>query len=135
MKSIMHNKQDGTCYLCMLLHNDYGKKNPRQEHHVPFGRGIRKLSEKYGLKVYLCIPHHLYDGGEEAVHRNDEVRRMLDKEAQKAFERKYPNLLFLDVFGKNLLDDADRQQACENPKPEREGFVPLDNPLVGGIDW
>lgn len=134
MKSIMHNKQDGTCYLCILLHNDYSRKLVREEHHVPFGRGIRKLSERYGLKVYLCIPHHQHDAGEEAVHRNDTVRRLLDKEAQKAFERHYPNLNFREIFGKNLLGDADRQQACEE-KEDVLGLIPLDNPLIGGIDW
>lgn len=134
MKSIMHNKQDGTCYLCMLLHNDYSRKLVREEHHVPFGRGIRKLSERYGLKVYLCIPHHQHDAGEEAVHRNDTVRRLLDKEAQKAFERHYPNLDFREIFGKNLLDDADRQQVCKE-KEDVPGLIPLDDPIIGGIDW
>ena len=134
MKSIMHNKQDGTCYLCMLLHNDYSRKLVREEHHVPFGRGIRKLSERYGLKVYLCIPHHQHDAGEEAVHRNDTIRRLLDKEAQKAFERHYPNLDFRKIFGKNLLDDADRQQACED-KEDVPGLIPLDDPIIDGIDW
>ena len=94
---------------------------------MPFGRGIRKLSEKYGLKVYLCIPHHLYDGGEEAVHRNDEVRRMLDKEAQKAFEKNWPDKDFRQIFGKNLLDEADRQQSTE--EKDISGFLMLSEPV------
>ena len=69
MKSILHNKQDGTCYLCMLLHDDHGRKQT-QEHHVFYGTANRKISEKYGLKAYLCLEHHTYDGGSEAVHRN-----------------------------------------------------------------
>ena len=135
MKSIMHRKEDGTCYLCMLLHNDYSRKSIRQEHHVPFGRGIRKLSEKYGLKVYLCIPHHLYDGGEEAVHRNDEVRRMLDKEAQKAFEKKWPDKDFRQIFGKNLLDESDRQQSFPSNEAEPSGIQILTMPVISDLDW
>lgn len=132
MRSIMHNKNDRTCYLCMLLHDDYTTKSVLQEHHVIFGRGQRKLSEKYGLKVYLCMCHHLYDGGEEAVHRNDEVRRILDREAQKAFERKYPDLKFIDIFGKNLLDCQDRQQVCEK---ETIGIIPLKHSIQSTFDW
>lgn len=133
MKSIMHNKADGTCYLCMLLHNDDSPKMVREEHHAPFGRGIRRISEKYGLKVYLCIPHHQHDAGKEAVHRNATVRRMLDKEAQKAFEQRYPDKDFRKIFGKNYLDDAERQQSCK--QEETEGMMSLENPLIGGIDW
>lgn len=135
-KSIMHDKKDGTCYLCMKLHDDYSRKPVLQEHHVIFGRGLRRLSEHYGLKVYLCIPHHLYEGGTEAVHRNVEVRRFLDAEGQRAFEKTYPHLVFSEIFGKNvLLEDAGRQQAYEDeaarqqPCDVTEGFMALDNPV------
>lgn len=134
MKSIMHNKEDGTCYLCMMLHDDYSRKMVREEHHTPFGCGVRRLAEKYGLKVYLCIPHHKYGAGKEAVHQNDAIRRLLDKEAQKAFERHYPNLDFRQIFGKNLLDNADRQQSCKETE-EIPGMILLDDPIIDGIDW
>lgn len=52
-KSIMHNKQDGTCYLCMVLNGDYDIRRNLQEHHVLFDASNRKLFERYGLKVYL----------------------------------------------------------------------------------
>lgn len=54
MRSILHSKQDGTCYLCMLLHDDHGRKQT-QEHHVFYGTANRRLSEKYGLKVYPAL--------------------------------------------------------------------------------
>ncbi len=101
MKSILHNKQDGTCYLCMLLHDDHERKQT-QEHHVFYGTANRKLSEKYGLKVYLCMEHHTYDGGSEAVHRNHDIDIKLKGVAQEAFEKKYPSLDFKSIFGKNI---------------------------------
>lgn len=130
-KSIMHDKRDGTCYLCMMLHGDDSRKSSLQEHHVMFGRGQRKLSEHYGLKVYLCFAHHTYDGGPEAVHRNNEVRRYLEAEAQRAFEKAYPQLVFSKIFGKNVLDDASRQQACteESTRQQACGFTVLDDPV------
>ena len=99
MKSIMHDKRDGTCYLCMLLHDDYGRRQT-QEHHVFYGTANRKLSEKYGLKVYLCMEHHTYDGGTEAVHRNHDVDMKLKEMAQTDFETRYPELSFRALFGK-----------------------------------
>lgn len=105
-KSIMQSKDSGQCYLCRLLHNDYGIKPVRQEHHVMGGMANRRLSEKYGLKVYLDPDHHLY--GPEAVHKNAEVADLLKKEAQKAFEKTYPDLDFMEIFGKNYLTENER---------------------------
>lgn len=103
IKSIMQNKEDGQCYLCRLMDRDYSIKPIRQEHHVMGGTANRKLSEKYGLKVYLCPGHHLY--GLKAVHSNAAVAELLHKEAQKAFIKAYPDLDFRAIFGKNYLSD------------------------------
>ena len=84
-KSIMHRKEDRTCYLCMLLRDDYNVREDLQEHHAMPGTANRRLSERYGLKVYLCIEHHLI--GPEAVHNNIRLRRLLQANAQMAFER------------------------------------------------
>lgn len=105
-KSIMQNKDIGQCYLCRLLHNDYSIKPVREEHHIMGGTANRRLSEKYGLKVYLDPDHHLY--GPEAVHKNAEVADLLKKEAQKAFEKTYPDLDFMEIFGKNYLTENER---------------------------
>lgn len=105
-KSIMQSKEAGKCYLCVLLHEDYRIKPVREEHHVMGGVANRKLSEKYGLKVYLDPDHHR--NGPEAVHKNAEVSNLLKKEAQKAFERTYPELSFREIFGKNYLTEAER---------------------------
>lgn len=101
-KSILHNKADKTCYLCMLLKNDYSEKAGLQEHHIFFGSANRKISEKYGLKVYLCLWHHTE--GKEAVHKNTEHDTLLKQTAQKAFIAKYSIELFMEKFRKNYLD-------------------------------
>lgn len=115
MKSIMHNKKDRTCYLCMMLHGDDSMKTVLQEHHIFGGTANRKMSERYGLKVSLCLDHHLT--GTEAVHRNAKVAVLLKREGQRAFQKRYPNMDFMKTFGKNYLTDEDvqRQQACERP--------------------
>lgn len=87
----------------MLLHNDYDRRYYLHEHHVVFGKVTgRALSEKYGLKVYLCPEHHEFS--EEAVHRNEEIRTKLCQIAQRCFEEEYPSLSFREIFGKNYIE-------------------------------
>lgn len=130
MKSIMHSK-DGTCYLCMNFDNNYAIVNPLQEHHVVFGTANRKLSESYGLKVYLCVWHHLATGGPDAVHRSKATKEYLCKEAQKAFEKKYHELSFLEIFGRNYLDESDRSESTKGQQVE---FIPITDGIEE-LDW
>jgi len=104
MKSIMQEK-NGRCYLCMKLHDDYFTK-PVHEHHVVFGWANRRLSEKYGLKVYLCVSKH-HEYGAEAVHINSNIRKMLCVDAQRAFEKHYKNKSFREVFGRNYIYEGE----------------------------
>lgn len=99
MKSIMQRK-DGTCYLCQLLNQDCSQKYV-EEHHIFGNHANRKLSERFGLKVYLCKWHHTE--GKNAVHNNAELRDMLHKKGQEAFERNYPDQDFRAIFGINFL--------------------------------
>ncbi len=99
-ESILH-KKNGTCYLCMMLHDDYCVQRGLHEHHIFGGTANRRLSEEYGLKVYLCLEHH--EHGSEAVHKNADVADILHRIGQQAFEREYPNLEFREIFGKNYL--------------------------------
>ena len=116
MNSIMHKK--GTyCYLCALLHEDYAEKQNLQEHHVIYGNGRRMWSERFGLKIYLCFCHHTYDGGPEAIHRNHEIAQRCKEEAQRAFERQYPNLNFIDYFGMNYITEQDPEEEVKKTTP------------------
>ncbi len=118
----MHRK-DGTCYLCAKLYGgDDWHYSYTEEHHVCFGDfGVgRKLSERFGLKVYLCLEHHK---GNESPHKNEQIRRMLCVDAQTRFEEKYPNLDFRTIFGKNWK--------VEEEESEQEfGFMPLEGETI-----
>ena len=124
MKSIMQEK-DGRCYLCMLLHNDYSAK-PVQEHHVIFGRANRKLSEKYGLKVYLCIWHHTE--GPEAVHKSAEIAKILKVLAQRTFRKVFPELDWLSIFGKNY-DTEQEEKSVGREQGASNGFMFIESGL------
>ncbi len=99
-KSIIQPRNHSYCLLCDLLYEDDSYKYT-EEHHA-FGGPLRKLSEHYGLKVNLCIPHHRES--KEAVHKNIKMNRMIQRIAQKKFEEKYPELNFIEIFGRNYLE-------------------------------
>lgn len=104
-KSILHSKESRTCYLCILLHGDYRLHSRLQEHHI-FDGPNRKLSEEYGLKVCLCLPHHLNGFGPEAVHSNAEVMRLLQQAGQQAFEERCGSRKdFIEKFGRNYIEE------------------------------
>lgn len=102
-KSILHNKEDRTCYLCMLINNDERLHYVLHEHHIFGGDPNRSHSEEYGLKVYLCVEHH--QTGKLAVHRCKETQDLLHKIGQRAFEERYSRQQFIEVFGKNYLEE------------------------------
>lgn len=88
-----------TCYLC-------GQRaffgNNLEEHHVIYGQGNRKLSEKYGLKVYLHGDTCHRNG--RGPHNNEETRRRLCEDAQRAFEKTHGTRDdFRRLFGKSWL--------------------------------
>lgn len=98
MKSIIQQDKS-RCLLCgMSANGDY-----LEEHHV-YGGANRKLSEKYGLKVYLhgCRCHRL---GKESVHQNAEVNKRLKAFAQGKAMAKYEwnKEDFIKIFGKSYI--------------------------------
>lgn len=95
MKSIMQTEKQ--CYIT-------GRTSGLQEHHVFEGKN-RKLSEKYGLKVWL-IPE-LHNASNEGVHcKNGRILNMeLKKEAQRMAMKHYgwSTEDFIHIFGRNYL--------------------------------
>lgn len=92
MKSIMQKSKE--CYLC-------GRMTELQDHHVFFGTANRKLSEKHGLKLWLCREHHT---GNFGVHHNYNIDLDLKRLGQEAFEHKHGSReQFMQLFGKNYL--------------------------------
>ena len=78
-----------------------GRTDNLEEHHIFYGQGRRKLSERYGLKVWLT--HDEHNEPPHGVHFNRELRRALERAGQIAFEREYPELDFVGIFGRNCL--------------------------------
>jgi hypothetical protein len=93
MKSIMQSEKE-----CYFTKSTVGL----EEHHIFFGAGRKKLSEKYGLKVWLT--HDRHNEPPLGVHFNKEERRQLEREGQLAFQEKYPDLDFMKIFGRNYLE-------------------------------
>lgn len=85
------------CYIC-------GSRIWLECHHIYGGNPNRKLSEKYGLKVWLCHGHH--NEPPNGVHFNAELRRRLQAKAQKIAMNHYGWTIdqFREIFGKNYLD-------------------------------
>lgn len=105
MRSLLQRKEDGQCYLCLHLMDDAYRKGT-VEHHIYEGTGRRKLSEQYGMKVYLCPGHH--NMSNESVHMNPNgpADTFLKRRGQQAFEKEFPELGregFRQIFGRSYL--------------------------------
>ena len=130
--SILHQK-DGTCYLCIKLRKDYRIHPVVHEHHI-FGGPNRQISEAKGLKVYLCLEHHLW--GHQAVHNNHEIMRLLQQDGQRAYERTHSREEFMALIGRNYLDMEPfivPQEEAEKVEPGITFLEPDCRGCFGGI--
>ena len=91
-KSIMQ-KGDPRCFLC-------GRTVELERHHVMAGTANRKLSEKYGLWVWLCQRCHT---GTHGAQYDRETNRSLKRLAQIAFEARHSREEWMEAFRKNYL--------------------------------
>lgn len=93
-KSILQTEQE--CFFC-------GTTIWLEEHHVFNGNPNRALSEKYGLKVWLCHAHH--NEPPNGVHHNASTNNWLKATVQrKAMDYyKWDVDTFRNIFGKNYL--------------------------------
>lgn len=94
MNSIM--QVDQKCCICGTTQNLH-------EHHVIYGTANRKMSEKYGLKVWLCQEHHT---GGSGVHHNPYLDDKLKKQAEikwLLYDDTRSIKDFRQIFGKNYL--------------------------------
>ncbi len=74
------------------------------KHHIFYGCGLRKLSERYGCWIYLRADYH--NMSDYGVHFNHAFDLQLKKLAQRKFEAIHGHERFMQVFGRNYLDDA-----------------------------
>ena len=92
MKSVLQSEKE--CWVCRTTLN-------LEDHHIIYGWANRRLSEKYGLKVWLCHEHHT---GNTGVHSNQKLNKDLRKLAQTYFEEHYGTREdFMRIFGENYL--------------------------------
>ena len=100
MDSVIQREKE--CFLCGNTLT-YGM-NGLEDHHVFFGHGNRSVSEKYGLKVWLC-GHRCHRYGKNAAHQNRETDVYLKRVAQRVYEEKYGTREdFIRDFGRSYLD-------------------------------
>ena len=108
METILKSRK-GECFLC-------GKYGPTEVHHIFYGSGRRKISDREGLIVYLCSECHR---GTKGVHGRDggQLGDRLKRIAQEAWEKRfiqleYPYRLhaedaareaFIRMMGRNYL--------------------------------
>ena len=90
-KSILQTEKE--CYIT-------GSTINLHEHHIYAG-GNRKISEKYGFKVWLRADwHNMSDYG---VHFNRDLDLHLKQECQRKFEETHSREEFMRLIGKNYL--------------------------------
>ena len=71
-----------------------GKKKDNL-HEVFYGTGKRQLSIKYGCVIPLCYSCHV------RIHKDSVLSILWKVKCQEMFEKVYPNLDFIDIFGKS----------------------------------
>ena len=84
---------DKRCEVCGDVFN-------LERHHCFGGTANRKLSEKYGLVVWLCPEHHRGDSG---VHKFRPLDLAIKQAAQMKFEEEHTREEFRAIFGKSWL--------------------------------
>ena len=93
-KSIIQKEKK--CFVC-------GSNQWLEEHHVFNGNPNRKLSEKYGLKVWLC--HYCHNEPPDGIHHNAENNRLLKATAQEKAMQHYGWSIadFRKIIGKSYV--------------------------------
>ena len=76
------------CFIC---------GRPKEDLHEIFMGRNRLNSIKYGLVLPLCREHHIL------IHNDLNTRLIYFKLGQKKFNEVYPNLDFVEIFGRNYL--------------------------------
>lgn len=93
MESIMQDEKE--CLVC-------GTTQGLHLHHIFYGTSNRKNSDRYGLTVWLCGPHH--NMSDIGVHFNKELDTTLKEQAQMKFEEQIGTRAdFIRIFGKSVL--------------------------------
>jgi hypothetical protein len=71
-----------------------------QKHHIFFGTANRKVSERHGFIVNLCLYHHT---GEKGIHHNREMQLEYKRKTQAKFEETSTREEFIELIGRSYL--------------------------------
>lgn len=97
MKSIIQEDREH-CFICgRNAHADYWGLD---EHHV-YGGANRKMSEKYGLKVYICHDSCHLNGVHKDANLNRQVQAIVQKRAMQYYGWTLQE--FIRIFRKNYM--------------------------------
>lgn len=77
-----------------------GRMHGLEKHHIFGGVANRKLSERYGLWVWLCHECHT---GDEGAQYNKGRNTFLKMYAQAEFEKMHTHAEWMRIFRKNYL--------------------------------
>lgn len=98
-KSIIQKEKE--CFVCRMYLGVETKQNLHR-HHVFEGTSNRKQSEKYGMTVWLCAPHH--NMSNDGIHFNKVLDLKVKEYAQSIFEANLGNRDdFRRIFGRSYL--------------------------------
>ena len=91
-----------------MMHNNSSTCSGRIERHHVMNGSDRDKSTKYGLIAPLCIGHHTMLP--DAVHRSRYSADQIRAKAHIAFEHEYPDLNWLNIFGRNYKHLLEEQE-------------------------
>ena len=88
-------QRNKACYVCGTTLNLH-------LHHIFYGTGNRKLSDKDGCVIYLCHAHHT---GGQGVHFDRRLDLTIKAKCQIEWQRQYGKTTedFIKRYGKNYL--------------------------------
>ena len=104
--SILTGK-DKRCYLT-------GETRGLEKHHIFFGTGLRRISDKHGFWVWLTAEKHR---GTSGVHGRDghKVDLRLKQDCQRKFEETHTRAEFMAIIGRNYLPDEAEERKPQTP--------------------
>ena len=93
-KKALNNKRLERGFICEICSN-----NEATETHEIFSGSNRQNSIKYNMQLKLC--HECHDNWHR--HYTKDQKDIYKASFQQLFNKKYPELSFYDIFGKNYL--------------------------------
>jgi hypothetical protein len=86
-------QKEKECWFC-------GRTDGLERHHVFGGVANRKISESYGMTVWLCHEHHT---GSHGAQYDREKNLELKRAAQAAFQTYYGKPLWMRLIRKDYI--------------------------------